>query len=394
MKNIVWLMAGLSALALQGCASYQGSETSDESVAQADSAVGSATLTYTSDWGTGFCVNVTIQNGLTQATSRWQAVLDLKTTTVTSTWNAKMSATTGQSTATPMDYNTSIAAGASTTFGFCANAPSASVRPVVLAWNMESNVYATCSTSSGLFPAKAALAVAMANELGRWTPTTDLVSNGQGRVVLSSAGLTKCGSAGCPNTKAILGQQDAYFVDQQMFNATNYASDLIASFDRQNNLIANLNNNNKAALPPPHKLTKVGGPTNLGLGSCGPHYIYQVDHSDGTALTSTEAANMANALCFYGYGGCGNNTYLAFAQTTNGCPSGRTCVAIDPTDGDNSSTSTTTAGSAPTYPMNRVYDPTNALLGTACIMTNGTLATLKSKCATYPTTCGYLYCML
>jgi hypothetical protein len=231
----------------------------------------------------------------------------------------------------------------------------------------------------------------MAKDLGRLTPNVDLtISNG--KVVLSSAGLAKCGSK-CGNIKAILGQQDATFVDQGVFNATNYTEDLKASFDRHTNTIRNLTNNDKAHLPPDHKLTLVGGPTNLGSGNCGPHYIFQVDNADGKPLTATQAANMGNALCFYGYGNCGNNSYLGFQPTGVNCPAGRTCIAIDPTDGDNGSTSTTSAGSAPTYPGNRVYDPANTLLNTACIHTNGKLLTLKSKCAATPNTCGYLYCM-
>jgi hypothetical protein len=66
---------------------------------------------------------------------------------------------------------------------------------------------------------------------------------------------------------------------------------------------------------------------------------------------------------------------------------------VGPTDGDNSSTSTTSSGSAATYPMNRVWNPDNSLLGTACITTLGYLGTMESKCAAYPTTCGYLYCI-
>jgi hypothetical protein len=391
MNKIVSLFAGVGLLAM-GCAS--GADVAEtESVAGEDAAVtgGSATLTYQSDYGTGYCANVTISNALSQSTARWQAVLDLKTNQVTNSWNVKFSGTTGRITAGPVDYNTNIQPGGTVSFGWCANASGPTVRPTLLAWNMETNVYATCSSNSGVNPTKAALAVAMGKDLGRWTPNTDLaISNG--KVVLSSAGLAKCGS-NCGNIKGILGQQDATFVDQGMFNATNYKEDLKSSFDRQTNLITNLTNNDRAHLPPAHKLTLVGGPTNLGSGSCGPHYIFQVDNADGTPLTSAQASNMGNALCFYGYGSCGNNTYLGFQPTGVNCPSGRTCIAIDPTDGDNGSTSTTSAGSAPTYPGNRVYDPANTLLNTACIHTNGKLLTLQSKCASTPNTCGYLYCM-
>jgi hypothetical protein len=102
---------------------------------------------------------------------------------------------------------------------------------------------------------------------------------------------------------------------------------------------------------------------------------------------------MTNALCFYGSGDCGNNPYIGFMQTGVNCPPGRTCIAIDPTDGDNGSTSTTSAGSAPTYPFNRVFDLFNTHLGSSCITTTGRLGSLQSKCAATPNTCGYLYCL-
>lgn len=385
-------------LALQGCA-VEPVEQASEDVVTNDSAIsaGNATLSITSSSTTSYCASVTLTNGLSQSTARWQVVIDLKTSTVSSYSNVSLSKTTGVATATPPNYNTLIASGASTSFSFCAKRTASTITPVIKAWNMESSAYATCPTNSGLNPTKAALAVAMAKELGRWDPVNDLTCSASTGwlTTLTSTGLARC-SNGCANVKAILGQQSTALtsvIDQSLFNPTNLVSDLGASFNRQISLINNLKINDSGSLPPTHKLTLVGGPTNLGLGSCGPHYIFQVDNSDGTALTTKQAANMANALCFYGYGSCGSNPYIAFTQTTTSCPTGRTCIAIDPTDGDNSSTSTTTAGSAPTYPMNRVYDPTNTLLGTQCITTRGVLGTLVSKCSAIPSTCGYLYCV-
>jgi hypothetical protein len=239
----------------------------------------------------------------------------------------------------------------------------------------------------------------MGTELGRWKPEVDLYKASDGKVALTSTGLSRC-SNGCPNTKALLGQQDdavtAYSGigsnNQWLFNATVYRNDLIASFDRQRNKMDDLARNNPGSLPPDHKLTLVGGPVNMGPGYCGPHYVYKVTTPWGSALSSSQAANLANALCFYGQGSCGYNPYIAFVTTSQGCPSGHACVAIDPTDGDTGSTSTTTAGSAPTYPLNRVWDPSNSLLNTSCITTTGKYGTLKSKCSVLPASCGYLYC--
>jgi hypothetical protein len=395
MKTITTLIFGVGLSALQGCAT-DPTVASEEAVATGESAVsaGDASITITSDTGTKYCALVTITNTLNQTTARWQVILDLKSTTVTSAQRARFKANTGVAAVVPLN-NTSVAPGATATFAFCANAPNANVRPAIKAWNMESDAYATCPSNSGLNPTKAALAVAMANELGRWDALTDLTVDSSGAAALSETGLARC-TNGCPNTKALLGQQAQAligYVDQTVFNPTVLRTDLYAAFGRQRDLIDDLTRNNPAALPPAHRLTFVGGPSNLGIGGCGPHYIFQVDRADGTALSSGEAAAMTSALCFFGQGGCGGNPYVGLVQVTAGCPAGRTCLAIDPTDGDNSTTSTTTSGSAPTYPLNRVWDPTNSLLGTQCITSvTGRLGALVSMCSLVPATCGYLYC--
>jgi hypothetical protein len=260
------------------------------------------------------------------------------------------------------------------------------------------DVYAACQSNNGVNPTKAALAVAMATELGRWQPNIDLVQTGTNQVGLSSTGLSRCQN-GCPNTRALLGQTSAQRAwSGDVFDPTNYGAELVNGFGRQASHYQNIAWNYPSQKPPEHRLTLVAGPVNMGIGACGPHYVFQVDNVDGTAMTTTQAANMANWLCFYGMNGtngygCGSNPYLGFFQTGNGCPAGRTCIAIDPTDGDNGTLSSTSAGSAPTYPMNRVYDPASALLNTPCITTKGALAKLISKCGTSSATCGYDYCV-
>jgi hypothetical protein len=257
-----------------------------------------------------------------------------------------------------------------------------------------------CYTNSGLNPTKAALAVAMADELGRWAPDKDLVRvNGgaatQYNYIVALSGSAVCLKNNCANTRAILGQQDdrlISFIDQNVFNPSVFRNDLSASVQRAQTMISDLARNNPGALPPAHLLTKVGGPVDLGLGACGPHYVFQADHPDGSPLTSTEATNLGNALCTYGFGSCGSNPFISYTLTGQVCPPGRTCIAVDPADGDNG-TASTTVGSAPLYPMNRVYDPINSLINTACTTTTGKVAKLVSKCTTVPSTCGYLYCV-
>jgi hypothetical protein len=252
-----------------------------------------------------------------------------------------------------------------------------------------------CYTNSGLMPTKAALAVAMARELGRWDAADDLVNNGS----VQLAATANCVNNGCKNTIALLGLQDnriidQHLVDQNVFSPPIYRNDLVASLTRSYNNLSDLRRNHPNQLPPAHKLTMVGGPTNLGIGACGPHYIFQADHTDGSPLSAPEAQNLANDLVFFGFGNAGgNNGFIAYTVTGQGCPAGRTCVALDPTDGDNGSGTTTTAGAAPTYPLNRLYDPANAKLGTACVTTGGVAGHMQSRCSVIPTTCGYLYCI-
>jgi hypothetical protein len=409
MKKLIAITAAssLGLFALQGCAVDQsaGYETEEDIGVAESTLTGSATLTITNDWGSGYCADVKLTNGLPNATSLWTVLMDLKTSSITSSWGMNRSASTGHATMTPVSYNTQIQPNATVQYGFCANG---TTRPAIRAWNMKSDDYAECMTNSGVNPAKAAIAVAMAMELGRWNPLADLRIGGSGRVELnlSNSFVTgKCGwdGNGCRNTKALLNQADQtfqQFFDQNVFNITTYREELKASMDRQQQRINDLTRNQPWNLPVDHVLTLVSGPTNIGVvqngvsASCGPHYIFKATKTNGANLTSTEANNLRHALCFHGEGNCGNdNPFIGF--TTSGlsaCPSGATCVAVDPTDGDVSSTSTTSAGSAPTYPYNKVHNPDNSLLNTACIKTNGTLSALQSKCSQYPTTCGWLFC--
>jgi hypothetical protein len=275
------------------------------------------------------------------------------------------------------------------------------------AMSTQDAVSGACYTNSGLMPTKAALAVAMGRELGRWDPAHDLVAlmnvaafpASKYNPVVQLSSTAKCTSNSCKNTIALLGLQDERLatmgvVDQNVTSPYNLHYDLVAALTRSSDNLTNLKNNNPGQLPPAHKLTLVGGPTNLGLGACGPHYVFQADHTNGTALSKTEAQNLANDLVAFGYGDAGgHNPYIAYTVTGQGCPSGRTCVALDPTDGDNGSGTTTTAGAAPTYPLNRLYDPASAMLNTACVTTGGVAGHMLSKCSVIPTSCGYLYCI-
>lgn len=173
----------------------------------------------------------------------------------------------------------------------------------------------TCETNGGIYPLKAALAVAMATEIGRLDPLVDLaiVNN---RVVLTAPALDECSSRGfdgCPNTDALLGMQDSAvneYVPQYVFNAVSYREDLKASFDRQRNHEQDLANNAPNRLPKPHTLWHQG---ISDYGACGVHYDFS---ADGEAVD-----NIVERLVFFG----GNaNPFIDYRATED-------TVSIDPT---------------------------------------------------------------
>jgi hypothetical protein len=401
MKKLMALLGGVGCVAaLQGC--MVEPDGGQESVSTLDTTITSS-IRITYDWGNGYCAEVSVANNLAVMGNEWKVVLDMKGSTIQpggndgkNVWNAKASANSGTVTFIPMSYNSWVAPGQTIAFGFCADGPSWA-RAAMSGYNMSSTQYDVCETNNGLHPTKAGLAVAMATELGRWKPEVDLYIGRTGMVELTSAGQAMCSANGCKNTKAILNMQDDVFtqvIGQASFNATVYRNDLIASVDRQKNNLDNLARNSPWLLPPAHKLTLVGGPVNLGNGSCGPHFIYKATDLNGNPLTQSQADNLAAALCFYGYGGCGSNPYIAYNSGSSlpGCPSGQKCVAIDPTDTVNTTTNTTSAGTAPTYPYNQAWDPNGTILNTACITTTAKLGKMRSKCSLLPATCGWDYC--
>ena len=248
---------------------------------------------------------------------------------------------------------------------------------------LSDTVAAGCNTVSGLLPTKASLAIAMANELKRWEPLTDLTRatvNGTTQVALSAAGNAQCNAVGngCPNTKGLLGLQDtavSTVISQNRFNPTGYREDLLSSLQRQQDRINHLKQNYPAQLPAPHTLTKAGGPTNLGTGACGPHYLYTPKKPDGSAYPTP--ANLSNALYFFGYP---TNGYLSFTVTNGN-------VGIDPIDGDNAAP-ITASGTCPTYELDRVYNADNSLLGKCCV----TVSAQNGALVAVPRATGYLGC--
>ena len=185
---------------------------------------------------------------------------------------------------------------------------------------------ADCNVNSGINPMKAALAVAMATEMGRVDPLADLKLGYLG-VTISDSGWNRCwyaGYNGCPNTWAILNMQDPAVnnqVNQAVFNSTAFREDLKASFDRQRNHENHLRQNEPSRMPEDHSLRETGM-TNYG--ACGIHYDFKA--------TGNKISNIKERLVFFG----GNsNPFLAFRSTD-------TTISIDPTGTMNGDTTTVT----------------------------------------------------
>src|ERR1700723_3148024 len=124
------LSGGIGFTAVAGC-SGTGSEGTNESLASVSIAgTGvSGTLTFQSDWTQGYCADVAISNTGSTPTTAWQAIINLNQSSITSFWSATSAQSVTDLTVTPLAWNAAIAPGASTTFGFCANATGSNYHP-------------------------------------------------------------------------------------------------------------------------------------------------------------------------------------------------------------------------------------------------------------------------
>jgi hypothetical protein len=88
------------------------------SPAQAAGGVG-ATFVKDSDWGTGYGAHYTITNGSATTISTWTVTFTLAAgLSITSSWDATVTGTTGTITAVSKSYNGTLTPGASASFGF------------------------------------------------------------------------------------------------------------------------------------------------------------------------------------------------------------------------------------------------------------------------------------
>jgi hypothetical protein len=82
----------------------------------------SATFPVTSNWGSGYCVNIAVKNNGTRATMAWTVRFNTNQSTIANSWNGNFTGNRGTITTTPFTFNSVINPGQTiTSAGFCAN---------------------------------------------------------------------------------------------------------------------------------------------------------------------------------------------------------------------------------------------------------------------------------
>ena len=165
------------------------------------------------------------------------------------------------------------------------------------------NVHQTmCSTVSGYNPMAAALAVAMADEIGELNPSRDLQivsESGSNMVILSNEGRNRCNArGGCNNIDDVIGMQYPevnWYVEQTVFDSINYRSRLVSGLGDQKNFEQSLQMNDPGALPKPHKLTLQSVDN---LGGCGKHFTFKAERSDCTASGGGSSSGLSTSAVY------------------------------------------------------------------------------------------------
>ncbi len=112
------LVALSLAAAVLACGPQEETSKPAPSLASLSSGGVNATMTVDS-WGAGYCANITLANAGTSAVTSWTLGVALNGTTLGNLWGGTSTASGGQLTVRPVDYNANIAPGASVSLGFC-----------------------------------------------------------------------------------------------------------------------------------------------------------------------------------------------------------------------------------------------------------------------------------
>jgi hypothetical protein len=133
------------------------------------------------------------------------------------------------------------------------------------------------------------LAVAAANELGRWDASKDFYkenTNINPRILLSSTGLARCNPTGCPNVSAILQMQNTETGAVPRHDPMLLRQYMVTYFTRQ------VNNGGTA---PNHTLTFLKNEPDL----CGLRYYFTVGGGTSTSTTGVSGTSELKATSAY-----------------------------------------------------------------------------------------------
>ena len=132
-SSMKWLRVfALLALSQFACSVDYSNEDSAPAVQALSSTGLSVSLTYQSDWKAGYCSNVSITNTGQNSISAWQVVINLGQAQLSQLWKGTTSLTGPRMTVTPSSENSQVGAGATASFGFCANAAGPSYHPTLV----------------------------------------------------------------------------------------------------------------------------------------------------------------------------------------------------------------------------------------------------------------------
>ncbi len=128
-----WLpVCALLALSQSACSVDDSNEDSTPAVQALSSTGLSVSLTYQSDWKAGYCSNVSITNTGASSISAWQVVINLGQAQLSQLWKGTTSLAGQRMTVTPSSENSQVGAGATASFGFCANAAGPGYHPTLV----------------------------------------------------------------------------------------------------------------------------------------------------------------------------------------------------------------------------------------------------------------------
>jgi cellulose binding protein with CBM10 domain len=193
---------------------------------------------------------------------------------------------------------------------------------------------ASCSNVEGVYSTMAALAVAAAQELGRWQPTRDFTITRQGgeeMLGLSATGRAQCADGVCANTQALLDFQKREAEGQVTFpgnvklSAAGLRSRLVARFREQQSCEMQPDNHRAENCPvEEHTLTFLRSQK----GGCDSEFFFQARTPGGESLQYP--AQLKNKLLWADK----TNPYIGFKSDGDE-------VSIDPTYGLNEESSIT-----------------------------------------------------